>query len=79
MVIARIIAAHGADDLYVTEYDSADSLTVSEVDRMEQSMSYLAGGKGGRAYIVNEAHGLRKAIIRRLLGVLENAYHHMCA
>lgn len=76
--IAKIIAKQGADSLYVTEYDSADSMSVSELDRIEQDMSYYACGKGGRAYIINEAHGLRKPIIRRLLGLLERLPKHVC-
>lgn len=76
--IARIIARCGSDDFYITEYDSADAMSVSEIDRMEQDMSYLAPGKGGRAYIINEAHGLRKPIIRRLLGLLERIPRHVC-
>jgi DNA polymerase III gamma/tau subunit len=76
--IARIIAREGADEFYITEYDSADAMTVSEIDRLEQNMSYLAPGKGGRAYIINEAHGLRKRIIRRLLGLLERIPNHIC-
>ena len=76
--IARIIASQGADDFYITEYDSADAMTAAEVDRLEQNMHYLAPGKGGRAFIVNEAHGLRKAIIRRLLGLLERIPGHVC-
>jgi DNA polymerase-3 subunit gamma/tau len=76
--IARIIASQGADDLYITEYDSADALSASELNRLEQNMCYLAPGKGGRAYILNEAHGLRKPIIRRLLGLLERIPRHVC-
>lgn len=76
--LARIIADHGADDFYVTEYDSADALTVAAIDAMETDMRYLAPGKGGRAYIINEAHGLRKQIIRRLLGLLERLPSHVC-
>jgi DNA polymerase III gamma/tau subunit len=41
-------------------------------------MHYFAPGKGGRAYIINEAHGLRNAIIRRLLGLLERIPAHVC-
>ena len=55
--IARIIARCGADDFYVTEYDSADAMSVSEIGRLERDMSYFAPGKGGRAFIINEAHG----------------------
>ncbi|MFC1764850.1 hypothetical protein ACFL6U_22610 [Planctomycetota bacterium] len=76
--IGQIIAAHGADDLFISEYDSADQLSVSEVDKIEHDMHYYAPGKGGRAYIVNEAHGLRKAVIRRLLGLLERLPGHVC-
>jgi DNA polymerase III gamma/tau subunit len=76
--LAKIIAAQGADDFYIQEFDSADQLSVSEIDNMEQGMSYFAPGKGGRAYIINEAHGLRKAIIRRLLGILERIPAHVC-
>ena len=76
--IARIIACQGADDFYVTEYDSADAMSVSEIDRLERNMSYLAPGKGGMDYIINEAHGLRKPIIRRLLGLLERIPGHVC-
>jgi len=52
--------------------------SLSELDRLEQDMCYLAPGKGGRAYIINEAHGLRKPIIRRLLGLLERIPNHVC-
>lgn len=76
--LAKIIAAMGADEFYVTEYDSADKLSVIAVDQMEQDMHYYAPGKGGRAYIVNEAHGLRKPVIRRLLGLLERLPDHVC-
>lgn len=76
--IARIIATQGADKHYVQEFDSADQLTAPEIDRIEQDMHYFAPGKGGRAYIINEAHGLRKAIIRRLLGLLERIPDHVC-
>ena len=76
--LAKIIASQGADDFYVQEFDSADQLSVVEIDNIERDMHYLAPGKGGRAYIINEAHGLRKAIIRRLLGILERIPAHVC-
>ena len=74
--LARIIAGHIADDLYVQEFDCADQLTVSALDKIEQDMSYFAFGKGGKAIIINEAHGLRKQTIRRLLGILERIPRH---
>ena len=76
--IARIIAAQKADELYINEFDCADQLSVSEIDRIEQDMSYRAFGKGGKAFIINEAHGLRKPVIRRLLGLLERIPDHVC-
>ncbi len=69
--LARIIAGSIADDLYVQEFDCADQITVSALDKIESDMQYRAFGKGGKCFIINEAHGLRKASIRRLLGLLE--------
>jgi DNA polymerase III gamma/tau subunit len=76
--MAKIIADHIADELYITEFDSADGLSVSVIDKIERDMHYFASGKGGRAWIVNEAHGLRKPVIRRLLGLLERIPEHCC-
>ena len=75
--LARIIANEIADSFYVQEYDSGDALSVSEIDKLEQGMHYYAPGKGGRAYIVNESHGLRKPVIRKLLGLLERIPAHV--
>ena len=75
--IARIIAHTIADDFAITEYDSADCLTTSELDSVERTMGLYGFGKGGRCYIVNESHGLRKAIVRRLLGILERLPNHV--
>ena len=76
--LARIIADSIADEFYVNEFDSADQLSVSAIDNMERDMHYFAPGKGGRAFIINESHGLRKASIRRLLGLLERIPDHIC-
>lgn len=74
--LARIAARSIADDWMIREYDSADQLTAGELDEIER-VSWLSGsGKGGRAFIVNEAHGLRQSAIRRLLGMLENIPRH---
>jgi len=69
--LARIIADKIADDFYVYEYDSADKLNYAELGHIQEDMMYSAPGKGGRAFIINEAHGLRKPIVRQLLGILE--------
>jgi DNA polymerase-3 subunit gamma/tau len=76
--LARIIADHIADEWFITEFDSADGLSVSAIDQIEKDMHYFATGKGGRAYIINEAHGLRKPVIRLLLGLLERIPEHCC-
>ena len=76
--LARIIGKTIADDLYITEYDCADLLTVSALDKIEKEMQYRAFGKGGKCFIINEAHGLRKASIRRLLGILERLPDFAC-
>ena len=75
--LARIVAGSIADDFYITEYDTADQLNVAAIDKLAKDMSYFAPGKGGRAYIINESHGLRKAVIRRLLGLLEHIPAHV--
>lgn len=74
--LARIIAYHGADDFYVTEYDSADCITADELWWIEDCMGLYGGARGGRVYIINEAHGLRADIVRRLLGILERLPSH---
>lgn len=76
--LARIIASSIADDLYVTEYDCADQLSVSEIDKIESEMSYFAFGGRGKCWIINESHGLRKQSIRRLLGLLERIPRNVC-
>ena len=75
--LARIIAAVGASDFFVQEYDSADVVTAEALSDIEYHMTFGAGGKGGRAYIINEAHGLRSVIVRRLLGILERVPNHV--
>lgn len=71
--IARLIAQDVAEEFFVNELD-ANTLTVSDLVDIEREMSYRGfgeSGKDGRAYIVNEAHGLRKPVIRQLLVLLE--------
>jgi replication-associated recombination protein RarA len=58
--IARLIAAEVADEFCIQEVDAA-SLTVSQLRDLEREMNVMGWGKGGRAYLVNEAHALRAA------------------
>ena len=76
--IARLIAASVADEFFVEEID-ATALTVAGLTELERS-SALKGwseNKPGRAYLVNEAHGLRRDGIRQLLVVLERIPAHV--
>ncbi len=74
--IGRIIAKTIADPFFVAEYDSADDFDRAACREMSDAMQYHAIGKGGRAWIINEAHGLKRDIIRRLLGILERLPAH---
>jgi DNA polymerase-3 subunit gamma/tau len=76
--IARLIAADVADAFFITELDAA-ALTVADLVEIEREMSFMGwGAKNGRAYIVNEAHALRKPVIRQLLVLLERLPAHVC-
>ncbi len=75
--LARIIAEEGATDWFVEEYDSGGDFDAAAVEDISKGMYYTAAGKGGRAYIINEAHGLRQWIIQRLLGLLERIPRHV--
>lgn len=76
--IARLIAREVADDLFVREFDSAEGFNAEVYEDIEKSMYLYGGGKKhGRVYIINEAHGLRVWMIRRLLGLLERIPDHV--
>jgi DNA polymerase-3 subunit gamma/tau len=74
--IGRLIAAEVADDDLIREVDAA-GLTVSALRELESEMGIRGWGKGGRAYLVNEAHALRKDVIRQLLVMLERIPSHV--
>lgn len=74
--IARLIAAEVADDFFVQEID-ATNLTPARLREIEHDSQLTAWGKGGRAFIVNEAHGLRRDTIRQLLVMLERIPGHV--
>ena len=69
--IARLIALEVADPFNIDEVDATD-LSAAAVRDLER-ISHLRGlgEKSGRAFIVNEAHGLNKAAVRQLLTTLE--------
>lgn len=74
--IARLMASQVASDDFVLEVDSSD-LTVSRLKELEGEMQLSAMGKGGRGYLINEAHGLRRDVVRQLLVVLERLPGHV--
>ena len=74
--IARLLASELADDWCIEELDATD-LTPAGLRRIESSMQLYSMGKGGRVYIVNEAHGLSKSAVRQLLVLLERLPSHV--
>jgi len=74
--IARLLAAEVADDWYIEEHD-ATGLSPAALNRMESAMQLFSMGKGGRAFIINEAHGLSRPAVRQLLVLLERLPSHV--
>ena len=75
--IGRLLAHEVADELNTEELDASD-LTPARLRDIERGTWMKAlGAKTGRAYLVNEAHGLRKDSIRQLL-VLLSAHPAPC-
>ncbi len=74
--IAKLLAGEVADPFYVTEIDATD-LTPARLRELEYQSHLGAPGKGGRAFIVNESHGLRRDAVRQLLVGLERIPGHV--
>jgi DNA polymerase III gamma/tau subunit len=79
--IARLIAAEVAGPLATTEGNAAD-VSLDDVRAMEhdwtaRAIPSEADGPTGRAWIFNEAHLLRRAIVSRLLTTLEAIPPHV--
>lgn len=74
--IARLIAAEVADEFCIQEVDAA-GLTVAQLRDLEREMNVMGWGRGGRAYLVNEAHALRKDVIQQMLVLLERIPAHV--
>jgi DNA polymerase III gamma/tau subunit len=75
--IARLIAQDVADSFLIQEVD-ASALTIAQLKDLEtESQLKGFGERSGRAFIVNEAHGLRKDVIRQLLVMLERIPPHV--
>ncbi len=74
--IARLIAAEIADEFAIDEIDAAEC-TPKRIADIERSCRCRTFGKGGRAILCNESHGLSKASIRQLLVTLERIPSHV--
>jgi len=74
--IGRLIASEVASEWDVEELD-AGALSVSSLKDIERGLSFKGMNGTGRAVIVNEAHGLRKDVIRQLLVSLERIPAHV--
>ncbi len=73
--LARIIARLGADDFGIDEY-TARALTVAKVCDIERGLAQYGWGKGGKAVIINEAHGMSRAVVETWLDILERLPGH---
>src|ERR1700682_4002925 len=60
--IAKLIASSVADEFFVIELDS-QYCTPARLKELEKDLQTRSWGKGGRAVIINEAHGLSKQAI----------------
>jgi DNA polymerase-3 subunit gamma/tau len=75
--IARLLATEIADEHNIEELDAGD-ITISLLQNVEASMNTFGfGTKSGKAFIINEAHGLKRAAIRQLLVLLERLPSHI--
>ena len=67
-----LIIGHAIADDWCCEIVKASELTLGRLDDLERMSHLAAPGKGGRAIIVEEAHGLRRDVVRALKTVLES-------
>ena len=72
---ARLIAAEVADD-WAVEVVDAGALTPARLRDLFDGLRTYSMGKGGRALIIEEAHGLSAAVVRALLVLLESIPAH---
>lgn len=75
--MALLLAAELADPLNIVELDAAEATPARLRDLEASSTLYGMGAKPGRAYILNEAHGLRVDAVRQLLVILERLPRHV--
>jgi len=69
--IARILAAELADPYCITAV-SGNQVNAEFLREMESGLQYRGFGRGGKVWIVDEAHLLRAPMVSRLLTILED-------
>ena len=75
--IARLIAREVADPFATYETDAGSVTTATVRDMAERFSRYGWGELGGHAWIINEAHGLRKDTMRALLVLFDDLPQHV--
>ena len=73
--IALLLAQEVASPICIEEYDAGE-LTGPMIREIERRLAVKGFSPGGRAVIVNEAHGLKPEVIRALLVALERIPSH---
>ncbi len=68
--IAKLIAREIADDFWIESMDSSE-LTQGRLNDIDRTWRMYGGGRGGKAYIIEEAHGLTGAMARWLNVMIE--------
>jgi len=74
--IAKLLAAEIANEFCTVEID-ASIATPARLTIIEQELNLYGWGGKGRAYLINEAHGLSRPSIRQLLVLLERLPSHV--
>ena len=75
--IARLIAAEVAEPWGIDEVDASEATPARLRDLEADWHTIPLGGRPGRAFIFNEAHGLRQGAIRKLETMLERKPRHV--
>jgi len=75
--IARLLAGAIAEPFNVTEVDANEVSLDWLRDAERVSPMYGLGARSGRAYIINEAHGLKGMVLRKLDVMLEDLPNHV--
>ena len=73
--LARILAGYLADEFYVIELTGRE-LTPRHIRQLSHDCRLYSLGKGGRVWIVNEAHGMSQPVIEMLNDWLESLPDH---